>query len=209
MVAWSGSKLLMVERQSPRSGMGGRGFLDVPYAEKDETKALGARWDAAVKRRFDPRPPTPELQRWAAARADVPDVLPGEDRESMTDAESALAESHPLPTSAYGRGVTRGAKRSDPKWSGAVLEVRRETVVAGSGPVGGTPPPFNPRVQGSIPWGPPGLTWRYCCVGDAAGAVMGSERGASAHTLLVLAAQRRRQKWPRGSVDEPAEVLPW
>jgi hypothetical protein len=54
-------------------------YLDVPYAEKDEAKALGARWDPAAKRWFDPRPPTAGLQRWAAL-PDVPDLLPGEDR---------------------------------------------------------------------------------------------------------------------------------
>jgi len=52
----------------------------VPYAEKDEAKALGARWDPQVKRWYDPRPTTPGLDRWAA-RPDVPDLLPGEDRE--------------------------------------------------------------------------------------------------------------------------------
>jgi hypothetical protein len=28
----------------------GRAYLDVPYAEKDAAKALGARWDQAAKR---------------------------------------------------------------------------------------------------------------------------------------------------------------
>jgi hypothetical protein len=38
-----------------------------------------SRWDPAAKRWYDPRPPTPGLDRWAA-RPDVPDLLPGEDR---------------------------------------------------------------------------------------------------------------------------------
>jgi hypothetical protein len=54
-------------------------YLDVPYAEKNAAKALGARWDPAAKRWYDPRPPTQGLDRWAA-RPDVPDLLPGEDR---------------------------------------------------------------------------------------------------------------------------------
>ena len=56
-----------------------RCYLDVPYDQKDEAKAGGARWDPAARRWYDPRPPTPALARWAA-RPDVPDVLPGEDR---------------------------------------------------------------------------------------------------------------------------------
>ncbi|MEV6680836.1 DUF5710 domain-containing protein [Streptomyces erythrochromogenes] len=54
-------------------------WLDVPFAEKDEAKKGGARWDATAKRWFAPRPGMAELERWAAA-PDVPDLLPGEDR---------------------------------------------------------------------------------------------------------------------------------
>ncbi|WP_222871112.1 DUF5710 domain-containing protein [Nonomuraea sp. PA05] len=54
-------------------------WLDVPYAEKDQAKAAGARWDPAAKRWYAPRPGITALQRWAA-RPDVPDLLPGEDR---------------------------------------------------------------------------------------------------------------------------------
>ena len=57
----------------------GRAWLDVPFGEKDEAKALGARWDPAARRWFDPRPVSADLQRWAAL-PDVPDLLPGEDR---------------------------------------------------------------------------------------------------------------------------------
>ncbi|MHA6629156.1 DUF5710 domain-containing protein [Pseudonocardia sichuanensis] len=62
-----------------QSGRGNRLYLDVPYAEKDEAKALGARWDPQIKRWYDPRPPTAGLDRWAA-RPSVPDLLPAEDR---------------------------------------------------------------------------------------------------------------------------------
>lgn len=54
-------------------------WLDVPFAEKDEAKAAGARWDAAEKRWYAPRPGMDALARWAAA-PEVPDLLPGEDR---------------------------------------------------------------------------------------------------------------------------------
>lgn len=59
-------------------------YLDVPFDQKDQAKAAGARWDPPAKRWYDPRPaagrPRPELQAWAAL-PDVPDLLPGEDRE--------------------------------------------------------------------------------------------------------------------------------
>ncbi|ASR33859.1 DNA primase [Prauserella marina] len=54
-------------------------WLDVPYREKDPAKAAGARWDPAAKRWYAPRPGMTELERWAA-RPDVPQLLPGEDR---------------------------------------------------------------------------------------------------------------------------------
>jgi hypothetical protein len=63
----------------PRTGTTDRAYLDVPYAEKDAAKALGARWDQTARRWYDPRPPTAGLDRWAA-RPDVPELLPGEDR---------------------------------------------------------------------------------------------------------------------------------
>lgn len=69
----------------PAAGTGrARAWLDVPYADKDQAKVGGARWDPDAKRWYDPRTdhsgqPRPELARWAA-RADVPDLLPGEDR---------------------------------------------------------------------------------------------------------------------------------
>lgn len=58
----------------------GRAWLDVPYAEKDAAKAHGARWDPDVRRWYDPRPTTAELRPWAAL-PELPDVLPGEDRD--------------------------------------------------------------------------------------------------------------------------------
>lgn len=57
----------------------GRKWLDVPFPEKDEAKALGARWDPEAKRWYAPRADVPELDRWAPLPA-VPDPLPGEDR---------------------------------------------------------------------------------------------------------------------------------
>lgn len=54
-------------------------WLDVPYAEKDEAKARGARWDSAAKRWYAPRPGMAALNGWHAL-PDVPELLPGEDR---------------------------------------------------------------------------------------------------------------------------------
>jgi len=67
--------------------MAEKSWLDVPYAEKDEAKAAGARWDQPAKRWFCPRPELlPGLARWVPKPADqqrepaVPEVFPGEDR---------------------------------------------------------------------------------------------------------------------------------
>jgi hypothetical protein len=60
-----------------------RVYLDVPFADKDQAKAAGARWDPSAKRWYDPAAvgqPRPELQEWAAL-PEVPDLLPGEDRD--------------------------------------------------------------------------------------------------------------------------------
>lgn len=58
------------------SNAAARAWLDVPYAEKDEAKAAGARWDPQARCWFAPRPGMTELARWAP----LPDLLPGEDR---------------------------------------------------------------------------------------------------------------------------------
>jgi hypothetical protein len=58
---------------------GNRIWLDVPFGEKDEAKAAGARWDPGARRWYAPRPGIARLERWAAL-PDVPDLLPGEDR---------------------------------------------------------------------------------------------------------------------------------
>ncbi|MCP2257566.1 hypothetical protein LX15_001251 [Streptoalloteichus tenebrarius] len=54
-------------------------WLDVPFPEKDEAKAAGARWDPAARRWYAPRSGIAALERWAAL-PEVPDLLPGEDR---------------------------------------------------------------------------------------------------------------------------------
>jgi hypothetical protein len=58
---------------------GGKIWLDVPYAEKDEAKAQGAWWDSAARRWYAPKPGMTALDRWLAL-PDVPDLLVGEDR---------------------------------------------------------------------------------------------------------------------------------
>jgi hypothetical protein len=57
----------------------GRVWLDVPFAEKDQAKSLGARWDPMIRRWYAPAPAVTNLARWAAL-PDIPDLLPGEDR---------------------------------------------------------------------------------------------------------------------------------
>lgn len=57
----------------------GKVWLDVPYAEKNDAKAQGARWDSAARRWYAPRPGMIALERWQAV-PDVPDLLTGEDR---------------------------------------------------------------------------------------------------------------------------------
>lgn len=59
--------------------MAERIWLDVPFGEKDEAKAAGARWDPRAKRWYAPRSGMSALEPWAAL-PDVPDLLPGEDR---------------------------------------------------------------------------------------------------------------------------------
>ena len=54
-------------------------WLDVPFSEKDQAKALGAWYDAAARRWYAPRPGMAQLARWAA-RPPLPVLLPGEDR---------------------------------------------------------------------------------------------------------------------------------
>ncbi|WP_234363643.1 DUF5710 domain-containing protein [Streptomyces sp. TN58] len=79
-VAWRRRGVLV----SPRRTREGRSvvdgiWLDVPYAEKDQAKAAGARWDPAVKGWYAPCKGMTVLEPWAAA-PDVSDLLPGEDR---------------------------------------------------------------------------------------------------------------------------------
>lgn len=69
----------MAEQRLEGPGRRTRVYLDVPYREKDDAKAAGARWDPRVRRWYDPQGTTPSLTRWAA-QADVPEILPGEDR---------------------------------------------------------------------------------------------------------------------------------
>src|SRR5258708_7108816 len=58
---------------------GGRVYLDVPYAEKEAAKQVGARWDQPVKRWYARHGLTPALQQWVAL-PEVREVLPGENR---------------------------------------------------------------------------------------------------------------------------------
>lgn len=54
-------------------------WLDVPYADKDEAKALGAWWDDDARRWYAPHPGMTRLERWQALD-NVLELLSGEDR---------------------------------------------------------------------------------------------------------------------------------
>jgi hypothetical protein len=54
-------------------------WLDVPFADKDEAKQRGARWDAKARRWYASSANAEALSRWAA-KPPIPDLLPGEDR---------------------------------------------------------------------------------------------------------------------------------
>jgi len=57
-----------------------KSFLDVPFDDKNEAKSLGARWDGREKRWYAPSERVAaSCARWAA-KPDLPDLLPGEDR---------------------------------------------------------------------------------------------------------------------------------
>ena len=58
-----------------------RTWLDVPYAEKEEAKAQGARWDPAARRWYAPRllamvGPDPRCRAWPRPRRPQPTPSP-------------------------------------------------------------------------------------------------------------------------------------
>ena len=66
---------LIVYPTTPTTPMTTRLYLTVPFAQKDEAKALGARWDPARKRWYVPEGIDKSLfQRWHAADTDVPNT---------------------------------------------------------------------------------------------------------------------------------------
>jgi hypothetical protein len=54
-------------------------WLDVPFADKDEAKRSGARWDPKARRWYASSANPEAVARWAA-KPPIPDLLPGEDR---------------------------------------------------------------------------------------------------------------------------------
>lgn len=56
-------------------------WLDIPYEEKDDAKALGAQWDRDTELWYAPRAGMAELEaKWPVARPELPALLSGEDR---------------------------------------------------------------------------------------------------------------------------------
>jgi hypothetical protein len=62
---------------SPPDSAARRVWLDVPYDEKDEAKAAGARWDPQTRSWYAQGPELTQLSQWSR----LPDLLPGEDRQ--------------------------------------------------------------------------------------------------------------------------------
>jgi hypothetical protein len=77
-------------------------WLDVPFGDKDEAKAAGARWDWRAKRWYAPQPGMPELARWLPGQGtpaegtpggeSAPDRAPGDAAPTLPDEETRLAE---------------------------------------------------------------------------------------------------------------------
>ena len=62
---FSSTKLRMLSSLVGQSDVERRRYLAVPYAEKDQAKALGARWDPQAKLWYDPGPDhNAQLDRW-------------------------------------------------------------------------------------------------------------------------------------------------
>jgi putative DNA primase/helicase len=49
-----------------------RKYLNVPYANKDEAKSLGAKWDTQAKLWYDPVGSNPSLEKWSMSDATSP-----------------------------------------------------------------------------------------------------------------------------------------
>jgi hypothetical protein len=60
----------------PNTSDSPRLWLDVPFADKDEAKMMGARWDPKARSWYAPSAHNQDLARWMP----LPDLLPGEDR---------------------------------------------------------------------------------------------------------------------------------
>ncbi|PVZ14876.1 nuclease-like protein [Actinomycetospora cinnamomea] len=101
----------MVREQQP--------WLDVPYAEKDEARAAGARWDWRAKRWYAPRPGMAELERWLPVPRPAPDAAAG-DRPLHSPGPGAAQEA-----------AAQGDVGDDSRRAGAEGEVRLAEALRG------------------------------------------------------------------------------
>jgi len=89
-------------------------YLNVPYAEKDQAKALGARWDAARKKWYVPSGKAAEtFARWK------PESLPGGDQNSTSAVVSKPAKSEALLTVAVTQALDKNFvpyEGDEPPW---------------------------------------------------------------------------------------------
>ncbi len=74
-------------------------FLDVPFAEKDQAKGLGARWDAAMKKWYVPHGVDLHAFRkwWPASLRDAYETLADAPPEAAKKPPRQKAKTTPLP----------------------------------------------------------------------------------------------------------------
>lgn len=90
-----------------------RVWLDVPFAEKDDAKAAGARWDFRARRWWAPAEQSsdPGLARWL--ERPLPTVLPGENRLFHGGPPDARIFADPIPASCWFSNVRSHVSRRD------------------------------------------------------------------------------------------------
>ncbi|WP_433786646.1 DUF5710 domain-containing protein [Actinomycetospora sp. CA-101289] len=72
-------------------------WLDVPFGEKDEAKAAGARWDWRAKRWYAPQPGMPELARWLPGPSTPAEGIRADGTEVEPAPEPVADDSGPPP----------------------------------------------------------------------------------------------------------------
>lgn len=90
---YSSPQAVYVQYENPENSMQSRTYLAVPYAEKNEAKALGARWDKVSKSWYAPEDvdvATSGLDRWSLDRAGV--IIASEPKSAIEQFKDVLKE---------------------------------------------------------------------------------------------------------------------